>query len=106
MRLRGSQLDAINAALKSGTAEDFNAALQKTCEQVEGIGQFAAARGSANSSPAKEALKKEIAKIIDDAFTAGFDADNAGALDHFDGFALAEAAIEKHWLNDQAQRPG
>lgn len=46
MRLRGKQLDAINAALKSGTAEDFNAALQKTCAQAEGIGQFAAAPGS------------------------------------------------------------
>lgn len=46
MRLRGKQLDAINAALKSGTAEDFNAALQKTCAQAEGIGQFVAAPGS------------------------------------------------------------
>lgn len=45
MRLRGKQLDAINAALKGGTAEDFNAALQKTCAQAEGIGQFAAAPG-------------------------------------------------------------
>lgn len=47
MRLRGNQLDAINAALKNGTAEDFNAALQKTCAQAESIGQFAAAPGSA-----------------------------------------------------------
>jgi len=39
MRLKGKQLDAINAALKDGTAEDVNAALQKTCAQVEAIGQ-------------------------------------------------------------------
>jgi hypothetical protein len=38
MRLRGKQLDAINAALKSGTAADFNAALQKTCAQAEEVG--------------------------------------------------------------------
>lgn len=54
---------------------------------------------SANSSDAKETLKKEIARIVDFAFTAGFDADNAGALDHFDGFALADAAIEQYWPN-------
>ena len=46
MRLRGRQLDAINAALKSDDPNAFHAALQKTCEQVEGIGQFAAAPGS------------------------------------------------------------
>jgi len=45
MRLRGKRLDAINAALKNGTAHDFNAALQKTYAQVEGIGQFAEAPG-------------------------------------------------------------
>lgn len=49
MRLRGRQLDAINAALKNGTAEDFNAALQKTCAQADGIGQFVPAQGSAAS---------------------------------------------------------
>jgi len=57
------------------------------------------ATGSANSSTAKETLKKEIARIIDAAFTAGFDAENASALDHFDGFALADAAIEQSWPN-------
>ena len=62
---------------------------------------FAASDGSANPSAAKDALKKEIARIVDDAFTAGFDADNAGVLDHFDGFALAEAAIEKYWPNNR-----
>ncbi len=52
------------------------------------------------SVDSKDALKKEIARIIDDAFTAGFDADTAGALDRFDGFALADASIEKYWPND------
>jgi hypothetical protein len=62
--------------------------------------------GSDNSSDAKDALKKEIARIIDDAFTAGFDADNAGALDHFDGFALADASIEKYWPNEKLRHGG
>lgn len=37
MRLKGRQLDAINAAIKSGG--DVHAALQETCEQVLNIGQ-------------------------------------------------------------------
>ncbi len=61
MRLRGKQLDAINAALKSGTAEDFNAALQKTCAQAEGIGQFAAAPGS--TAPSVVALTKWMHEV-------------------------------------------
>jgi len=44
---------------------------------------------------AKTELKRAIAILIDDAFTAGFDADNAGVLGHYDGFARAEAAIEE-----------
>lgn len=51
MRLRGKQLDGINAALKNGTAEDFSAALQKTCAQAEGVGQFVPALGSAPTRP-------------------------------------------------------
>jgi len=62
------------------------------------------ATGSANASNTKDALKKELARIIDAAFTAGFDADNAGALDHFDGFALADAAIEQYWPNADFRR--
>lgn len=76
-------------------------ACQQRRDEATREARFAGARGSANSSAAKDALKKEIAKIVDDAFTAGFDADNAGALGHFDGFALAEAAIEKYWPNDK-----
>ena len=49
MRLRGKQLDGINAALKTGSPMDFAVALQKTCEQAESVGQFVPASGSAFS---------------------------------------------------------
>ena len=51
MRLRGRQLDAINAALKSDDPNAFGAALQKTCEQAEAIGQFAPCPGSPATWP-------------------------------------------------------
>jgi hypothetical protein len=40
MRLRGKQLDAINAAIKTGNPKAFGDALQKTCEQAAGVGQI------------------------------------------------------------------
>lgn len=65
MRLRGRQLDGINAALKSGTAEDFNAALQKTCAQAEGIGQFVAAPGSTTPTQRERDLRSIVRTIME-----------------------------------------
>ena len=105
MRLRGKQLDAINAALKGGTAEDFNAALQKTCAQAEGIGQFAAAPGCAASECARLAV--ELDKRADNASEADHQSGEYGNLRHdSEIMRIAQRIFEReNQHNDEADIP-
>lgn len=48
-------------------------------------------------------LKAEISRLIKDAFDCGFNAHTESALQHFDGFALADAALEQYWPNDKVR---
>lgn len=99
MRLRGRQLDAINAALKNGTAEDFNAALQKTCAQAEGIGQFVPAQGS--TSRLDDAIESAKRKAVDELNALDF---HEGDLRKWNIIERAIRSVIAEMSNDGGER--